>query len=92
LFFDYIIPTGENCVFLLKKEAQFSPTLGIVPEPPDVNSLNRWGGIPKRLIVHPLVFLCIKQERLMLTSLHGVYRKGKIEIEQPPKNIQDETR
>jgi hypothetical protein len=27
----------------------------------------------------------------MLTSLHGVYRKGKIEIEQPPRNIQDET-
>lgn len=27
----------------------------------------------------------------MLTSLHGVYRKGKIEIEKPPRNIQDET-
>ena len=27
----------------------------------------------------------------MLTSLHGVYRKGKIEIEKPPKGIQDET-
>jgi hypothetical protein len=27
----------------------------------------------------------------MLTSLHGVYRKGKIEIERPPRNIQDET-
>jgi hypothetical protein len=27
----------------------------------------------------------------MLTSLHGVYRKGKIEIEQPPMEIRDET-
>jgi hypothetical protein len=27
----------------------------------------------------------------MLTSLHGVYRKGKIEIEKPPREIQDET-
>ena len=27
----------------------------------------------------------------MLTSLHGVYRKGKIEIEKPPMEIQDET-
>lgn len=27
---NYIIPTGENCVFCLKKKAQFSPALGIV--------------------------------------------------------------
>jgi hypothetical protein len=27
----------------------------------------------------------------MLTILHGVYRKGKIEIEKPPREIQDET-
>jgi len=27
----------------------------------------------------------------MLTSLHGIYRKGKIEIERPPRDIQDET-
>jgi len=27
----------------------------------------------------------------MLTSLHGIYRKGKIEIEKPPQDIQDET-
>jgi len=27
----------------------------------------------------------------MLTSLHGVYRKGKVEIEKPPREIQDET-
>jgi len=27
----------------------------------------------------------------MLTSLHGVYRKGKIEIEKLPKDMQDET-
>jgi hypothetical protein len=27
----------------------------------------------------------------MLTSLHGIYRKGKIEIEEPPMDIKDET-
>lgn len=27
----------------------------------------------------------------MLTSIQGVYRKGKIELEQPPQHIQDET-
>ena len=27
----------------------------------------------------------------MLTSLHGVYRNGKIELERPPREIQDET-
>jgi hypothetical protein len=27
----------------------------------------------------------------MLTSLHGIYRNGRIEIEKPPKGIQDET-
>jgi hypothetical protein len=27
----------------------------------------------------------------MLTGLHGIYRKGKIEIEKPPSEIQDET-
>lgn len=28
----------------------------------------------------------------MLTSVPGVYRKGKIELEQKPKNVTDETR
>ena len=27
----------------------------------------------------------------MLTGLHGVYRHGKIEIENPPESIQDDT-
>lgn len=27
----------------------------------------------------------------MLTSIHGVYRKGKIELTQKPKNISDDT-
>jgi hypothetical protein len=28
----------------------------------------------------------------MLTSVQGVYRKGKIELEQKPENVSDETR
>ena len=28
----------------------------------------------------------------MLTSVQGVYRKGKIELTQKPKNVSDETR
>ena len=28
----------------------------------------------------------------MLTSIRGIYRKGKIELREKPKNIEDETR
>ena len=39
-----------------------------------------------------LCIIAAGQELRMLTSVPGVYRKGKVELEQTPRNVSDEAR